>query len=90
MQRMLDGFYTVTDAELFGLLQLLDRTEQLRLEPSALAGAPGFARVLHERQGYGRRLGLPHGIPTGSTHPIWATGGGMVPETEMAAYLNRR
>jgi len=45
--------------------------------------------VLHERQGYGRRLGLPDGLPKGSTHLIWATGGGMVPETEMAAYLNR-
>jgi D-serine dehydratase len=90
MQRMLDGFYTVTDAELFSLLQLLDRTENLRLEPSALAGAPGFARVLHERQGYGLRLGLPDGIPQSATHLIWATGGGMVPESEMAMYLNKR
>lgn len=87
MQRMLDGFYTVTDAELFSLLQLLDSTEQLRLEPSALAGAPGFARVLQERQGYAHRLGLPAGIPKGATHLIWATGGGMVPEAEMADYL---
>lgn len=88
MQRMLDGFYTVTDAELFALLQLLDRTEHLRLEPSALAGAPGFARVLREQQGYAHRLSLHDGIPQGATHLIWATGGGMVPEAEMAGYLN--
>lgn len=89
MQRMLDGFYTVTDEELFALLQLLDRTEHLRLEPSALAGAPGFARVLQEKQGYAHRLGLRDGIPAGATHLIWATGGGMVPEAEMAGYLAR-
>jgi D-serine dehydratase len=89
MQRMLDGFYTVTDDELFALLRLLDRTEQLRLEPSALAGAPGFARVLREHQGYAHRLGLPDGIPASATHLIWATGGGMVPEAEMATYLGK-
>jgi D-serine dehydratase len=88
MQRMLDGFYTVTDAELFSLLQLLNETEGLKLEPSALAGAPGFARVLKENQGYRQRLGMPIELPPGTTHLMWATGGGMVPEAEMNAYLN--
>jgi D-serine dehydratase len=90
MQRMLDGFYTVTDAELFSLLQLLNETEGLKLEPSALAGAPGFARVLRENQGYRHRLGMQTELPPGATHLIWATGGGMVPEAEMNAYLNTR
>lgn len=90
MQRMLDGFYTVTDGELFSLLQLLNQTEGLKLEPSALAGAPGFARVLQESQGYRHRLGMPGGLPDGAIHLIWGTGGGMVPEAEMDAYLNTR
>lgn len=90
MQRMLDGFYTVTDAELFSLLQLLNQTEGLKLEPSALAGAPGFARVLQESQGYRHRLGMPRGLPEGAIHLIWGTGGGMVPEAEMDAYLNTK
>lgn len=76
MQRMIEGIYTVKDSELFTLLQMLDRSEQLRLEPSALAGAPGFARVI-QVQGC-----LPE-----ATHLIWATGGGMVPAAEMAQYL---
>lgn len=77
MQRMIEGIYTVNDSELFALLRLLDSSEQLQLEPSALAGAPGFARVI---QG---QACLP-----GATHLIWATGGGMVPAAEMAQYLN--
>jgi D-serine dehydratase len=88
MQRMLDGFYTVTDQELFTLLQLLNKTEGLKLEPSALAGAPGFARVLQENQGYRHRLGMRGGLPAGAIHLVWGTGGGMVPEAEMNAYLN--
>lgn len=87
MQRMLDGFYTVTDDELFRLLRLLNDTEDLKLEPSVLAGAPGFARVLQENQGYRHRLGMPGGVPAGAIHLIWGTGGGMVPEAEMNGYL---
>ncbi|MFO5795708.1 pyridoxal-phosphate dependent enzyme, partial [Klebsiella pneumoniae] len=41
MQRLLDGYYTVDDDELFRLLALLERSQGIRLEPSALAGAPG-------------------------------------------------
>lgn len=81
--------YTVTDEELFRLLRLLNDTEGLKLEPSALAGAPGFARVLQENQGYRHRLGMPGGVPAGATHLIWGTGGGMVPEAEMNGYLQK-
>lgn len=87
MQRMLDGYYTVTDDELFALLHLMNDTESIRLEPSALAGAPGLAHVLQERQGYRQRHGLTPARLAHAHHVIWATGGGMVPETEMATYL---
>src|SRR5437867_3975174 len=58
MQRLIDGYYTVSDEELYRLLALLERTEGLQLEPSALAGVPGMARVLTEQQGYRIRTGL--------------------------------
>ncbi|AYN96792.1 D-serine ammonia-lyase [Pseudomonas sp. LTJR-52] len=87
MQRMLDGFYTVTDDELLMLLRLLNQTEDIQLEPSALAGAPGVAHVLHESQGYLDRLGFCNSLAASATHLIWATGGGMVPASEMDAYL---
>lgn len=87
MQRMLDGYYTVSDDEMFALLYAMAETEGIRLEPSALAGAPGFARVLSETQGYRARLGLDAERMAKATHIIWATGGGMVPQAEMTQYL---
>ncbi|MEO9456662.1 D-serine ammonia-lyase [Chromobacterium phragmitis] len=87
MQRLVDGYYTVDDDELFRLLALAEREEGLRLEPSALAGAPGIARVLGESQGYRQRMGLDKDRMARATHLIWATGGGMVPEAEMESYL---
>ena len=87
MQRMIDGYYTLPDDELFALLYLMQETEQLQLEPSALAGAAGFARVLAEQQGYRQGLGLSEAAWANAHHLIWATGGGMVPATEYAGYL---
>ncbi len=79
MQRMISGCYTVPDAELFDLLRLLDSTEHLQLEPSALAGAPGVARITAGE--------FPAINLTQAKHLIWATGGGMVPAEEMQHYL---
>jgi D-serine dehydratase len=87
MQRLLDGYYTVADEELFRLLALMERSEGIRLEPSALAGVPGIARVLGERQGYLARAGLDGQAMAHATHLVWATGGSMVPPPEMDAYL---
>ncbi|MBS7663487.1 D-serine ammonia-lyase [Pseudomonas lalucatii] len=89
LQRLIDGYYTVDDDELFRLLALLEEREGLRLEPSALAGMPGMLRVLDERQGYRARLGLTAARLARACHLVWATGGSMVPEAEMAAYLNQ-
>lgn len=88
MQRLVDGCYTVRDEELLALLALVCENEGVRLEPSALAGAPGIARVLGERQGYRARLGLDPEAMAQATHVIWATGGSMVPAQEMQAYLD--
>ena len=79
MQRMISGCYTVPDEELFSLLRLLDSTEHLQLEPSALAGAPGVARITSAR--------FPNIQLENAIHLIWATGGGMVPAEEMQHYL---
>ena len=89
MQRLLDGYYTVSDEELYRLLALMERSEGLRLEPSALAGVPGMARVLGEQQGYRARAGLSAQRLAQATHLVWATGGGMVPPNEMETYLAR-
>lgn len=83
MQRLIDGYYTLTDEEMLALLHLMREKEQILLEPSALAGAPGFIRLLQEPPSTLTAAQCRQG-----THVIWATGGGMVPEAEMARYLD--
>ncbi|RKP52149.1 D-serine ammonia-lyase [Trinickia fusca] len=90
MQRLVDGYYTVSDGELFALLALLEREEGIRLEPSALAGVPGMARVLaQDQEAYRLRMQMDPALQAKATHLAWATGGSMVPEEEMAQYLSK-
>lgn len=88
MQRLIDGYYTIRDEELYALLALLEQEEGIRLEPSALAGVPGIARIqAPEHQAYHQRLQLTPARLANATHLAWATGGSMVPDDEMNAYL---
>jgi D-serine dehydratase len=89
MQRLLDGYYTVSDEDLYALLALMERCEGICLEPSAVAGVPGIVRVLGEQQGYLARIGLDARSLMQATHLVWATGGSMVPSVEMDAYLSK-
>lgn len=90
MQRLIDGYYTVQDEELYALLAILEQSESLKLEPSALAGIPGITHVLStEAENYRSRLLLSRDKLENATHLVWATGGSMVPETEMARYLSK-
>lgn len=73
MERLLDGFYTLSDQSMYNLLGWLAEEEGIRLEPSALAGMAGPVRIP-----------APALTPT---HLVWATGGGMVPPDEMEKYL---
>ncbi|MFA0551306.1 D-serine ammonia-lyase [Vibrio splendidus] len=86
MERLLDGYYTLTDKRMYLLLSELNRAEGIQLEPSALAGMPGAVHVEHNCE-YLTRLGIDDSTLANATHLVWATGGGMVPEQEMAAYL---
>ena len=90
MQRLIDGYYTITDEELYALLALVEREEGLRLEPSALAGVPGIARIVAPEQSeYHKRMGLTVEKLANATHLAWVTGGSMVPEDEMNGYLEK-
>lgn len=86
MQRLIDGYYTVTDETLSRLLVSAWELEQVRLEPSALAGMPGLQRVLRAPD-YLQRIGVDPARLARATHLVWGTGGSMVPEAEFAAYL---
>lgn len=72
--------------ECIAYLSQLDKCEGIQLEPSALAGMLGPIIVANASE-YQKRLGLDDRSMENATHLVWATGGGMVPEKEMASYL---
>ncbi|KXH80740.1 D-serine ammonia-lyase [Sporosarcina sp. HYO08] len=78
VEPILAGCYTIADKTMFRLLKLLADSEDIRLEPSALAGMTGPVQVIRE-QAEGANSSQ-------ATHLVWATGGSMVPEAEMKAY----
>ncbi|WP_429074423.1 D-serine ammonia-lyase [Aeromonas veronii] len=86
MERLLNGFYTLSDQEMYDMLGLLARDEQITLEPSALAGMVGPWRVAANPEWLTGR-GFDAATMAQATHLVWATGGGMVPAEEMAKYL---
>ncbi|AXT70608.1 D-serine ammonia-lyase [Vibrio sp. dhg] len=86
MERLLDGYYTISDERMYHHLGELSDLENIRLEPSALAGMVGAVHVSNNKE-YLARMNISKEKLSGATHLVWATGGGMVPEAEMAAYL---
>ncbi|MFI8032975.1 D-serine ammonia-lyase [Acinetobacter sp. ABJ_C3_5] len=86
MQRLLDGFYTLDDQTMYRLLGMLNQSENLKLEPSALAGMLGPVLV-SKYQDYKDLHQLTEQQLQHANHIVWGTGGGMVPAEEMQNYL---
>ncbi|CAH1202733.1 D-serine ammonia-lyase [Vibrio harveyi] len=86
MERLLDGYYTMTDERMYHHLGELSEQEDIRLEPSALAGMMGAIHVSQD-QVYQARMQFSEDKMKNAIHLVWATGGGMVPEAEMSVYL---
>lgn len=80
MEPILAGCYTIEDQAMFELLKLLADTEEIRLEPSALAGMMGPVHTIREN--------MTGSTATTATHIVWGTGGSMVPEEEMDRYYH--
>lgn len=85
MESLLSGIYTTDDSELYGLLAMMKEAEGIELEPSALAGASGVARLLKEGRCYLEEYHLLDKLDN-AHHIIWATGGSMVPKEERERY----
>lgn len=79
MAPLLSGCYTISDKTMFHLLKALVQTENIRLEPSALAGMIGPIETI--------KRAVAHANAEHATHLVWATGGGMVPSSEMNDYI---
>jgi len=87
MQHLMDGAFTVSDETMFRYLALLADSEELYMEPSALAGMGGMVRVIQD-DAYLESRGLK-GKMKRATHIAWGTGGSMVPGEEMESYYRK-
>lgn len=75
MTPFIDGCFSVKDERMSALLAMLWDKEDIHLEPSALAGM--YGPVLLGKSGEDILNGI---------HLVWATGGSMVPPTELEKY----
>lgn len=73
MTSFLDGIFTVTDKELYNELAELYNTEQIKIEPSAIAGVVGPKRTNQKA----------------TIQLIWLTGGSLVPENEWQVFYEK-
>lgn len=86
MGRLIDGYYTVSDDEMYRLVAQAYDTEGLRMEPSSATSLLGPAHVAAATD-YRERIGLDDEKLARATHIAWITGGNMVPEDEMNSYI---
>jgi len=87
LQNLISGCYTISDNTIYKLLTKLKDSENIMLEPSALAGMKGIVNVVANKSGRDYLInrgiaGNEHNI----THIAWATGGSMVPDDIMRDY----
>jgi D-serine dehydratase len=83
-EKLISGIYTFNDPILFRLLVMLADNENIFLEPSATAGLVGPFKISHSDYVEKHRIKSEN-----ATHIAWATGGGLVPESEMSDFYRR-
>jgi D-serine dehydratase len=90
LENLMSGCYSVKDENLYVMLSALADSENICLEPSALAGMPGSIKVFKETKGqeYIAKNNLKDKMAK-AAHIAWATGGSMVPKGVMEAYYNK-
>jgi D-serine dehydratase len=90
IRQHVSGIFTVPDSDLFEDLYRLERSEGLRVEPSAVAGLRGPLWLLesdaglHYLETHGLRKHLARAV-----HILWTTGGAFVPQEEYNKYHER-
>ncbi|MBS7528079.1 D-serine ammonia-lyase [Fusibacter paucivorans] len=90
LSQVLSGAYTVSDEKLLRMLYLMHEAEGIDLEPSALAGLIGPAKLYYETDGFNYlKTHKLLEVAEQATHVSWATGGIMVPDNVMAQDIKR-
>jgi D-serine dehydratase len=82
--QLVSGIYTFEDPILFKLLAMLADTENIHVEPSAAAGLTGPFKVAASDYTEKNQINVKNAV-----HIAWATGGGLVPEAELADFYRR-
>lgn len=80
MEPLISGCYTIADQTLFKMLKRLADTEDIWLEPSALAGMAGPVQT--------NLNSMVSADSANAVHLVWGTGGNMVPQEEMKNYYS--
>ncbi len=90
LEKLMSGCYSVTDENMYRLLATMADSENIFLEPSALAGVCGIVNILTSKEGkkYLRDNNLEDKVKD-INHIAWATGGSMVPKDIMDEYYNK-
>lgn len=89
IRHLVGGVFTVSDRMLFRFLYWLEKSEGLRIEPSAAAGFAGPLFLMASATGsdYVSRAGLQEDRAN-IRHLVWLTGGRLVPGAVFEEYLN--
>lgn len=88
MWKLIDGFTTVEDDELYRLISHCYQEEGIFMEPSSAAGIDSFIQTVQQHE-YLAALGYNKKQLKSSSHIAWITGGSMVPQEEKEAYLKK-
>ena len=83
-KHLISGIFTIEDDDLFKLLVQLKDSEDIFVEPSAVAGLIG--PQLMQKTGYAK---THHLNMKNATHIAWATGGLLVPEYQRKTFYKR-
>ncbi len=90
LENLISGSYTVKDEQLYRPLSMLSDSEDIKLEPSALAGLHGSIQIFKDVAGqkYIEDNNLKDKMAK-ALHIAWATGGSMVPKDVMESYYKK-
>lgn len=88
METLLSGIFTIEDKDLFNYMRQLEKTENIRIEPSACASFEGVVKLFEydSTKEYLKKNNLWDKLDN-ITHIAWATGGNLVPNNVMEDYL---
>ncbi len=88
MTPFISGCYSLEDSRMYRMLAQISDSENLKLEPSALAGVYGITLFSTDDNflSYLKNMDISKENMKNANHIAWLTGGGMVPENEMENY----